>query len=115
VCAAFERPKYRCVTRDGRAFLWKYHGLSSIDETHDGAGLAHRQLAERAASGWTLPPLGLASGFVLTAWSDGVPLTCTDRSPELLGHLGRYVLAVAGPELSAAEMEAAWGRLQECL
>jgi hypothetical protein len=115
VCAAFERPKYHCVTRDGRAFLWKYHGLSSTGEALDSAGLARQQLAERAASGWTLPPLGVAFGFVLTEWSEGVPLTRADRSPELLAHLGRYMSAVAGPELSAPETEAAWGRLRECL
>jgi hypothetical protein len=108
VCTAFERPKYRCVTGDGQAFLWKYHGLSS-------ASHAAQQLADRSAEGWTQPPLGTAYGFVLTEWSEGVALTLEDRSAEFVVHLSRYLAAVAGPELTEAEDEAAWERLRELL
>lgn len=116
VCPAWERPKYACRTTGGRSFLWKYHGFCSAGlGSESRALLAMRQLTERAEGGWTHPPLGSAFGFVLTAWAEGGPLTAGDASPDLLRHVGRYIAAVAGPELSAPESDAARQRLRELL
>ncbi len=116
VCAPFERPKYRCAGPGGAAVLWKFAGLAGAP---GGAGslaeAARARLAERAQAGWTPAPLGVALGFVATPWAEGAPLTCNGADPAVLAHIGRYLVAVAGPPLPAGEQDAALGRLREML
>jgi hypothetical protein len=115
-CAPFEPPKYRCVTAGGRAFLWKYHGLSTAPGTGlSAAEAAAQQLNDRAAGGWAQAALGSAFGFVLTEWTSGVPLSRDDLTAELQAHIGSYLAAVAGPALTEEEAESAWQRLSELL
>lgn len=110
VCAPFERPKFRCVTHDGGAVLWKFAGLGSEAET------AWARLSERAAAGWTVPPLDCTHGFIATPWKEGSRLCRADAAdPNVLAHVGRYLVAVAGPPLAPGEGEAALTRLREML
>jgi hypothetical protein len=106
---AFERTKYRCVTSDGRAVLWKFNGLGG------GAEQMMRSLQDRARGGWTPTPLGTAFGFVATPWIDGTPLTRDDVSDDLIAHFGRYIRGSAGPALLPDEQAGAFDRLGEML
>lgn len=106
---AFERTKYRCVTSDGRAVLWKFAGLGG------GAARIMQALRARARDGWTPAPLGAAFGFVVTPWIHGTRLVREDASENLITHVGCYVRAAAGPPLAAEEQSAAFDRLREML
>jgi hypothetical protein len=111
VTAPFERAKYRITLTSGDGVLWKFAGLAVLPNGEEAASSHYRVLAERAAAGWTAPPLGTAFGFLAMRWIDGAPLSRADFSPELAGHIGRYIAGVAAPPLSRGEQEAALERL----
>jgi hypothetical protein len=52
---------------------------------------------------------------VAVSWVEGAPLSREDATPELLGHIGRYIAGVAGPPLTETEQQAASARLSEML
>jgi hypothetical protein len=96
--------------------LWKLAGLHSVPP--DAASAAEHtleRLQSRAAGGWTPAPLGACMGFVATPWVEGTPLSLSGASPDLLRHLGRYVVAAAGPPLDSAEADTAFEHLEEML
>lgn len=115
VCAPFERPKCRCVLRDGRSVLWKFAGLAIGP---DGRGMAEAALqiqADRAAAGWSAAPLAQALGFVAVPWLDGERLTPADAEPGLVERLSCYVAQAAGAPLSPRQSVEAAERLREML
>jgi hypothetical protein len=112
----FERTKYLCTTQSGRRVLFKFEGLCGAPGmAATGAESVRGRLAERSVAGWTPAPLGVVSGFVACEWVEGKPLDKGDGSPEVLRHVGRYVAAVSGPELSVEQHEAGSKRLAEML
>lgn len=113
----FERSKYRCQLADGRSILWKFEGLATFGARGlSGAEQAALQLARLAQERWTPAPLGTRAGFVATPWIDGVPCDAArNRSPELLHHLGSYIVACSGPTLTAEDEARAHERLRELL
>ncbi len=116
VCAPFERTKYLCTTRSGRRVLFKFEGLCGAPgDVATTAELVESRLAEGSAQGWTAEPLGVVNGFIATLWVEGTPLGPEDCSPDLLRHMGQYIVAVAGPQLNVAQYEASTRRLAEML
>lgn len=112
----FERTKYRCQLADGRSVLWKFEGLATFGaQGSSGAEQVTLQIARLAQGGWTPAPLGTRAGFVATPWIDGVPCSARDRSPELLRHLGSYIVSCTGSALTADEGVRAQDRLRELL
>lgn len=112
----FERTKYRCQLADGRSVLWKFEGLATFGgRESSGAEQAALQLARLAQESWTPVPLGTRAGFVASPWIDGVPFNARDRSPELLRHLGSYIVACSGSPLTPEEGAQAHHRLRELL
>jgi hypothetical protein len=110
----FERSKLRVTLNDGRAVLWKFAGFVAL-ENGTATEEMQRQLAERAANGFTVAPLGSCCGFVATPWIEGQPLTRQDATPQLLAHLGRYIADSCGEPLSSAEAQTSRQRLAEML
>lgn len=106
---AFERTKFRCTLRDGRAVLWKFVGWGAD------ADRVLTQMTGRADAGWTARPFGMAFGFVALPWIDGTPLSRRDLSPEVLDQMGRYIRDSAGATMSVDEQSAAFDRLREML
>ena len=117
ICPGFERSKFLCVGRNGAAVLWKFAGLGC--EWAGGQTAAERVLAQmraRSRTGWVAEPLGSFRGFIALPWLEGQRLHHKERyDGALLGHLGRYLTAAAGPALAEAEAKAATGRLREML
>lgn len=106
---AFERTKYRCTLRDGRAVLWKFAGLGAEAER------IVAQIAARADAGWTSRPLGMAFGFVGLPWIEGRALSRRDLSQPLLEQIGFYIGESAGVPLDTLEESTAFERLREML
>jgi hypothetical protein len=105
----FERTQYRAVRRGGSSVLWTFAGLAG------GAEASLARLETLARGGWTVAPLGCAYGFVARPWVDGTPLTLEQRDTVVLGHIGRYIAAAAGPAMTMAEQRASLERLREML
>jgi hypothetical protein len=106
---AFERTKYRCILRDGRAVLWKFVGLTGDSER------IVAQIRARAEAGWTAAPLETAFGFVALPWIHGTPLTRRALSPKIVEEVARYIRESAGPALAPEEQSTAFDRLGEML
>lgn len=112
----FERTKYRFTTREGRMILWKFAGLTS--PAGGGAGAAEAALDRTrllAREGWTVAGLGTAMGFVAIPWLEGTPMRTSDLNAEAIRHIGRYVAAARGTELSASELLEDFERLTDML
>ncbi|HSU65910.1 MAG TPA: hypothetical protein VLJ39_03475 [Tepidisphaeraceae bacterium] len=99
----FERAKYRCVLRDGRAMLWKFDGLISRSPSPTDSPETSRQ------------PIGRLLGFVGFPWIEGTPLTAADANPRIIAQIGGYIRKCAGPSLSPHEQESGFDRLAEML
>jgi hypothetical protein len=105
----FERTRYRAVRRDGSSVLWTFAGLAS------GAEASLARLEALARGGWTVAPLDCACGFVARPWVEGKPLALEQSDAAVLGHIGRYIAATAGPAMTMAEQQASLERLREML
>lgn len=114
-CTAFEMPKYRVTLPDGTRVLWKFAGLATDADGVDQAQSMYRQLRLQNETGWTPRPLGTAMGFVGVQWINAPPLTCTDTTPDILRHIGRYIAAIAAPPLAHEEHAASLTRLADML
>ncbi len=114
-CAAFERPKVRCVLGDGTAVLWTYAGLACGPQGGQADTAFGRQQA-RARDGWAAAPLATAFGFVALPWVCGQLLTAQDaQDSSVMAHLGRYIASVAGSPLDGDARAQAVARLAEML
>jgi hypothetical protein len=114
-CAMFEAPKYRLQSPSGEAVLWKFAGLAVVaPDGATGAEVALARLRRRSEGGWTNAPLGSALGFVALPWVTGEPLTHEDAGPEVLAHVGRYLVEAALPA-GEGDPKAGIARLAELL
>ncbi len=114
VATQFERTKYRVTLNDGRAVLWKFAGFVSLK---NGTATSETllQINERAANGFMVAPLGSCCGFVATPWIEGRPLTREDATPQLLRHIGRYLVSCSGAPMTCEEAQISRNRLVEML
>ena len=115
-CVQFERPKYLCRLRDGRAVLWKFAGLAATSPALVPAfETESERLIARAATCPTPSVLGYAHGFVATRWIDGVPLSQGNLNAGLLALMGRYIAQASLHHLTQPEQSAAVTRLGDML
>jgi hypothetical protein len=97
----------------GRRVVFTFAGFATAPGTSLSlAEVRIQKIARLAGRGLTPAPLGTAHGFIATDWIDGCPLDRADASPELMGWIGGYVAAAAGPPLSAAAARAARNRVE---